>query len=493
MAQSARLEIHEMNVGQGDSILIVNRNLDAVKAAIQNKLLTLPAEPIHYVPFALANNVSLVGTVNQALLIDGGDDEYGGDVEAYLSLQGALEVKPNTAFCPKLSLLVSHYHDDHMAGLRSIFKQRIDPKKKGEKARVVDRYRPAAVYMVAPDTRADPGTVRFASFKTDVNDAALAPSNPTECHYLDPGGFSFGTRTTATIELGTGVNSIPITLHVLAAAQAVYDKKTDKVIAITSVTSKVDQNDRSVVMVLQYGSFRYFVGGDIAGNGGATGGNTTANSVDASTRKYYSTHADVESTLGPALKAYFPKTTTWKANEPKYPCAGYCTVMKANHHGSSSSVDTYLLSTLRPLLLVVSSGIKARFHKHPTQQVIDRASREQTAAWAVKDSTATVDNSIDRIYLTEVAQKVKGTAFGVDLRGRGRIVGDIVVRPVDETIQQVQASTKPGEKLDVQVYGTGAQTALADTQTTLRATEPLNNPASPQGYPIGPWIHSDTH
>ena len=36
-----------------------------------------------------------------------------------------------------------------------------------------NRYRPAAVYMVAPDTRADPGTVRFASFKTDVSDAAL--------------------------------------------------------------------------------------------------------------------------------------------------------------------------------------------------------------------------------------------------------------------------------------------------------------------------------
>ena len=35
-----------------------------------------------------------------------------------------------------------------------------------------------------------------------------------------------------------------------------------------------DENDRSLCFVLEYGSFRYFHGGDIAGDGGLAGGNT---------------------------------------------------------------------------------------------------------------------------------------------------------------------------------------------------------------------------
>jgi beta-lactamase superfamily II metal-dependent hydrolase len=493
MAQSARLEIHELNVGQGDSILIINRDLDALKTAIQNAKEALPSDPLHYMPFAVSRKVSLVGTVVKALLIDAGDDEYGDDVEGYATLMGALEVKPQTVFCPKLSLLVSHFHDDHMAGLRSIFKRRIDPQKKGDKAKFVERYRPAAVYMVSPDPKAEPGTARFANFSKDVKEAGLGV-NPTKTVYLDPGGFAQGTKKTATIDLGTGVDGIPIKLYVLAAAQAVYSKTLKSAIRVASVTKKVDQNDRSVVMVLEYGSFRYFVGGDIAGNGGPPGGNTAATSVAAGTKKYYSSHADVESTLGPALKAFFPKTTKWKASEPKYPCAGYCTVMKANHHASSSSVDTYLLSTLQPRVLVVSSGIKTRFHDHPTQQVIDRATVGQSATWGVKDTpNTTVPNSIDRIYLTEVAAKVKNAAFGVDLRDRCRIVGDVVIRPVDETVKAVQDSTAPGQTLTVQVYGYGDQTTMKDPDTTLRPTVAKNSPANANGYVIGPWTHSDTH
>jgi hypothetical protein len=228
--------------------------------------------------------------------------------------------------------------------------------------------------------------------------------------------------------------------------------------------------------------------------GGAAGGNTAANSVDPANKKFYSSHADVESTLGPALKARFPETTKWTAGQPKYPCAGYCTAMKANHHASSSSVDTYLLSRLQPRLLVVSSGIKARFHNHPTQQVIDRATVGQTATWGVKDApNTTVPNSVDRIYLTEVANRVKNVAFTVNLRDRCRIVGDVVLRPVDETVKAVQDSTAPGSTLTVQVYGSGDQTTLHDPNTTLRSTVAKNSPASASGYPIGPWTHSDTH
>lgn len=156
MPRSATLEIHVMNVGQGDSVLVINRALDKVKAAITKAkgASSVPADPIDYVPYALKNKVPLVGTVVKALLIDGGDDEYGGDVLNYLTDQGVLDGK--TIFRPDLSLVVSHYHDDHMAGLRSVFKERIEPKKKGDKVKLVDRLRPGTVYQAMTDKKSDP-------------------------------------------------------------------------------------------------------------------------------------------------------------------------------------------------------------------------------------------------------------------------------------------------------------------------------------------------
>src|ERR1700722_2037139 len=133
MPKTACLEIHQINVGQGDSTLIINRDLAKVQAALEKAKLTLPADSIDWVPLAVQNRetVSLVGTVKKALLIDAGDDEYGGDVLAYMTTQGVLDGK--SKWYPDLMLMVSHYHDDHMAGLRCIFKERIDPKKKGDK------------------------------------------------------------------------------------------------------------------------------------------------------------------------------------------------------------------------------------------------------------------------------------------------------------------------------------------------------------------------
>lgn len=498
MPSSARLEIHEMNVGQGDSVLIINRDLDAVKAAITRVKGATAAnglEPIDYVPYAVKNGVPLAGTVNKALLVDAGDDEYGDDVVGYLEAHGCLETTPNTIYLPKLSLLVSHLHDDHLAGLRSVFKQRVETQvKQGRrmvtKVAIVDRYRPAAVYQTTANRKSDPTTQRYELFTADVTNAYSAAQNRTARLFVDPAGFAKGTKNTTVIDLGTGVDGIPIQLYCIAAAQSVYNKARKRAVAIASVTKKPDQNDRSIVLVLQYGSFRYFLGGDIAGNGGPDGGNTGINAADTGTKRYFSTHADVESTLGPALEAFFPATTAWAANQPKYPVAGYCTAIKANHHGSSSSVDVYLLGTLRPCLALISSGIRSRFHSHPTQAVMNRTRADVTPRWTLRDGATQVNNSITQIYVTEVAQKVKGKAFTVDI-GTARIVGDIVLRPVDESIQAVHAATQPGQaRLQVQVYGTGAQTSISAADTKLRPTLAENTTGV---YPIGPWLHADTH
>jgi len=131
MTQSARLEIHVMNVGQGDSVLVINRALDELARVIAREAdpASIPVDPIDYVPYALKNDISLADTVSNAMLVDGGDDEYGGDVVSYLIAQGV--VNRDSVYQPNLSLVVSHYHDDHTAGLRSVFKQRNDQRRPG--------------------------------------------------------------------------------------------------------------------------------------------------------------------------------------------------------------------------------------------------------------------------------------------------------------------------------------------------------------------------
>jgi len=159
-------------------------------------------------------------------------------------------------------------------------------------------------------------------------------------------------------------------------------------------------------------------------------------------------------------------------------------------------VDIHLLATVQPLIFVGSSGVKSRFHNHPSQAVMSRVSRAQTPLWGqrargfVRAGAITVANTIDGVYLSEVAATVKNRAFGVSIFD-AKIMGDTVIRPVDETISAIQNATEPGTQLTVQVYGTGAQTGLADQTSTLRpATATI--PQSPI-YPIGPFTHSDTH
>jgi beta-lactamase superfamily II metal-dependent hydrolase len=488
---SARLEVHVMNVGQGDAVLVVNRDLDKVAAAINTAGKALPGEPIDYVPFAMANGVKLAGTVIKALLVDGGDDEYGGDVVLYLEAHGVLV--PGTVACPHLSLAVSHYHDDHMAGLRSIFKTRIDPVKKGDKVTYVERYRPAAVYRASTDKKTDPKSQRYAMFTGDLQDAMLPPTVPTNVILVGPGGVPPGSATglPLVIDLGTGAAGIPIRAHAIASAQSVYHHGKG-VLPIKSTGKTVDQNDRSLVLVLEYGSFRCLLGGDIAGNGGPAGGNEDDNAADIGTKKFFSTHADVESTLGPALKAYFPKNASRDAGKPKWPADGYCTVLKANHHGSSSSVDVNLLAAVQPRIVVISSGVKARFHRHPTPQVLRRLS-DETQNWYVSGNNgATVGNDIQVIYITEMAEKVKNKPFDAETHD-AKIVGDIIVRPIDESVLAVQAvADNTPVDLEIQVYGTGVQTTLADPTSKLRATDPVD-PDVLATYPIGAAVITIQH
>jgi beta-lactamase superfamily II metal-dependent hydrolase len=514
MTMSASLEIHQINVGQGDAILIINRDLATLATAVASTKPKPPTlERIDLMPYAVKCGTDnptkpniLLGTVKKAVLIDGGDDMYGEDVAAYLEALGV--ATPDTPFCDKLSLVATHYHDDHIAGLRSVFKKlkavpvlstsKAGPGKKKAvvtKVKEVARYRPAHVYYTAPAPKQDPLTSRLTAFRTDIDEAATQTANPTTKHPIDPGGLENGAQ--LVVDLGTGVDNIPIRLLAFAASQGVYQglsvvpkksktKPVPRVADIASTGKTPDQNDRSIVFILEYGSFRYFLGGDIAGNGGAAGGNG-AFSMNTAAKKSFSVHADVESTLGPALEKVLVATKTPMAGSPKFKVAGHCTALKANHHASSSSMDIHLLATLKPKVAIITSGVKARFHSHPTQEVLDRMN--ESPNWEQKDG-ATTPNTLDGMYVNEVADKYKGKTFSSDLK-RAKIFGDMIIRPVDETIKAIQDATAFGTKLKVQVYGTGILTALDTTTTTLRAT--TTAPVA-EMYPIGPVYHEcDQH
>lgn len=544
MTESARLEIHVINVGQGDSILIVNRDL----AALRNKLSAIydgrsekagidAANDIDLLPWAMKAMRDEVpgaatvqqGTVVAALLIDGGEDCYGPDVVSYLESQGV--VTPGVAYCPKLSVLVTHYHSDHITGLWYLFKKErernvpisqarisrfggIEWRKKVETFHdIFPHYRPAQVYYTLPDAEKDSKTITLKKLRANILDAANA-EQPTQIFEVLPGGVINVLDMTVSraryrkapvcIPLGTGVEAINIQLRIVASSGAAWNPDTDQMDHVDS--DGTDQNDRSIVAVLEYGSFRAFLGGDIAGNGTAAGGNA-GYVPPAGSKKFFSTHGDMEKVVMPLMRSIYPATATPQEKQPKFQTAGHCTVYKASHHASSSSNDIHTLSTLRPRVVAISSGIKERYHKHPTSEVLGRMA--EAATWSVS-AGGKVNNSVrDGVYITEMAEtyrekgKIKTAPEPPD---NVFLVGDIIIRPTDESISAIQMASGFGTPLKVQVFGTGFQSVMTDDDDTGKKKKKTKTKEIPQTlrpcepsvgdglYPIGPQIHScDEH
>jgi beta-lactamase superfamily II metal-dependent hydrolase len=560
MSMSARLEIHVINVSQGDSVVVINRDLAKVAAAIAAKVaatpggLTVPADPIDHVPFAIRNKIDLTGTVVRALLIDGGPKSYGGTVVDYLRTVGVLPAKPG--YVEHLTVLLSHHHADHFNGLTAVLKRTenktvvVPHKKTGAPltravTEVSENYR--AHTLIRPEYAHTKNTGRTLITGLDEflrRSVALSAryKKPTRGRLLGGGGIETVKSTAgaaaaakgpAVFDLGKGVDGLDITVSVLAAAQAVWNPMTKKVDRVKN--DPVDQNDRSISIVVEYGSFRFYAAGDIAGNGAESGGNRGLNKEPApppvpagggkpagakklGAAKKMSGHADVESLLGPACEAAFPRTVIPPVPVPagpagpagppapaavpfpKCPNDGQVTVIKASHHGSRSSNDVHLLATLRPAVAVVSAGVKQSFYAHPTQEVMHRLDRTQNKKWEVRPAPgsappatpATTDNTVQGVYVTEVAEKArtvqqkKVTPFEADLYGAA-IVGDIVVRPTDESVSAVQKAAGFGTDLVVRVHGTGRQSGIGPKYGKLRDTRARN--ASTVDYPIGPFDH----
>jgi beta-lactamase superfamily II metal-dependent hydrolase len=222
------LEIHHLDVGQGDATLIVG----------------------------------LDGTV---MLIDGGDNGRGNNVVLpYLDRLGINRID---------YIVATHMDADHIGGLDEVMEGGL------EIGEVLDNGSSAS-------------TVSYADYVA----AAAA--------------HSAGRRTIAVgeaIDLGDG-----------ATATCIYrnGRGTGGTISVS------DENDRSVVLVIDFDDFQYFIGGDIGG--GLTG------------------HKDVESFVAPSV--------------------GDVDVLRVNHHGSSGSSNNKFLGELSPEAAIISVGHNSYGH-----------------------------------------------------------------------------------------------------------------------------------
>lgn len=460
MAFSPELEIHHINVSQGDSTLIINRNIEELKNAITTAGETPPAKEEDYLPFAISKGVNLKDTVHAAVLIDGGDNSYGEDVVNYLNTHGVFDSTH------QLEVVVTHYHSDHLDGLFYLFFTDFSWKKKVNT--MTSRFTNLKVYDCGEKKGWVPTTITYLTY------ASADKNSKLQRNTIAPND---------SISLGNDKNKINISLKCIASSGVVFK---GGVAGNKDVLGKKklspDQNALSVVMVLEYGNFKYFLGGDIGGTGDSTGGNWN-NQVDNRTKQFYSSHPDIESTVWNKLTNIFKKTGKGNSIDGHICCA------KANHHGSASSNDVFLWATMEPALIACSSGVRPNYHSHPTQQFIYRTDSDASYCpqWQkLGDTTSanpTIPNTIDGYFITEMRDKTKmsskekkNSILGTP-GPEGKILGDIIVRPVSDI-------TQDNTPISIQVYGTGDLTgaAIAGNRKLLTAASSVRTP-----YPVGPY------
>ena len=229
------LEIHHINVGQGDCTLVI-------------------------------------GPDGSTILIDAGNNGKGVSVVIpYLQKLSIDEID---------YLIATHMHADHIGGLDEVLQSVI------QVHHVYDNGSSATTssyndYVSASDTYADGR------------------------NYFQPG---------MTVQLGDG-----------AYAKCICsDGKT-----VTGSMSLTNENDKSVVLFIDFDNFQYVIGGDLGGGG--------------------SSQANVESFIAPLV--------------------GDVDVLRVNHHGSTSSTNTTYLNTITPEVAIISVGDNS--YGHPTQAVLN--------------------------------------------------------------------------------------------------------------------------
>lgn len=320
-AAQTQVEIHQINVGNGDGAVIM-----------------------------LWDNNKLRYTI----VIDGGLKSGGNDFIPYL--KNVLPDDPAHGNKKRVDwVILSHNHQDHFNGLIELFK---DPAFLVREITDQGGYITSkGVYTMplpeATTTNCVPFITRTKKNKTKPQQAlvdyvaAVRTADLRTRVYFDSitreKAFDTTTKEFLYIPLPS-VGGIPVEMDCIAT-NAFTDGKAGR-----DIGGK-NPNNFSFGWVLRYGEFRFYSGGDL---GGYTGGYT-----------------DQETPMAAYLTNEYPTNypMTGSRTATNYP--GHVCVMKTDHHGSTESSRPEFLQTLAPSAIVTSAGQHKRW-KIPTVPFVRR-------------------------------------------------------------------------------------------------------------------------
>jgi len=235
---------------------------------------------VYHIDVEQADATLFVAPGGKTLLVDAGNNGAGDEIKAVMDTAGVTKID---------FFVCTHYHSDHYGGIDDL--ALADPEGLGV---MVGKAYDRGAKDLLPTSRTSQAT--YKDYQTAVGSSA---------EQIEPG---------TTIPLDAAM-----TVTCVASGR--------KVIGDTTPTPGSDENNNSVALRIDFGEFRYFVGGDM--------------------------HTETEEDLA------------------EHDLVLDADVYQANHHGSDTSSADALLLDMKPTVVVISNGSDAGYD-HPRQSTLNR-------------------------------------------------------------------------------------------------------------------------
>jgi|GEM_PF-1842445 len=336
------IEVHQMNVDNGDGGIILTRNADH--------------------------------SIRKKVMIDAGQTSGSNIVIPYLK-QYVGEANFDW-------VIVSHYHDDHYKGFLELFTQELGKNAKGEAIHFTTKHlidpggytnegKVVDGYQAPNDSNTWPQVPRKGKTKTlkprmkdYFNAVKTLGENSLKVNGSDPSYHDSYNNQAWFLNpiIIDSIDNIPVTLKCVAlngftinqAGNAFGTRRTKR---------SNNPNNFSYAWLLEFGEFRMFTGADL---GGQSNGSYT----------------NQESDVAAYCHTNYQKLTPFNAkddtsfvnmNLDENSFNGHVCIVKANHHGSEQSNRQGFLDTLCPSTVITSVGSNASWHL-PAEDYMTRLS-----------------------------------------------------------------------------------------------------------------------
>lgn len=331
---------------------------------------TFAMEPlqIHYINTGQGGSTLIIGPDGTSVLYDFGVKF--GDIALVLYLHSALSGKKQIDYA-----ILSHRHKDHYYGYKDMIDANIN--------------------------------VRVANFEPDGPelDSSLINRNWYEPASKTLAGKVRTIPVGLVVSLGDGA-----TMHVIAANGRLLDG--------TQVDVN-DENDRSIVLFINYKNFQYLIDGDLGGGTERCSGHET-------------TQVDVQTFVAKTL-----------LNEKLITAENGLDAMHIAHHGSESSTPLRYVSLVKPEVGIVSVGNPNCKYRHPRRDVLSPLIEDVPKVTSLSGSSLSQCPRINRfkaLYQTDLGSESCNTMpTGKETLNAGFVSGDIVL--TTDGIKALKVST----------------------------------------------------